>query len=161
MAGQLIVVCGAGVSMALTEGKSGSWIDLIANGLNYASARGKLNAAQLSRWIETTQSGDIDDLLASAETVTRKLEGPKGALYSKWLESVFSGLSPLENDMAAALRSLVANDIRVCSLNYDALVEAVTHLPSITMQDGRASSAETQRASCTFTAFGHSPRRAS
>src|SRR4051794_33065745 len=111
--GKLIAVVGTGVSMALTNGKAPafSWKGLIENGFAYGVKKGRITALQSRAWKNQLKSSDIDDLLGAAEFVTRKLEGPSGDLYARWLESVFKAVEPEKNEMARAIRALHGGNV--------------------------------------------------
>jgi hypothetical protein len=80
-------------------------------------------------------SSDIDDILGAAEFMSRKLDAPKGGLYSRWLENVFKEVKPEKEGMANAIRALHAAGVPICTLNYDPLLEQVTGLDGVTFAD--------------------------
>ena len=65
----------------------------------------------------------------------RKLDAPRGDLYARWLQNVFEHVQPVHKKMEEAVRALVAAGIPLCTLNYDAILEAVTGLPTITLSE--------------------------
>ncbi|MEW5928216.1 MAG: SIR2 family protein [Gemmatimonadota bacterium] len=119
--------------MALTNGTipSLSWKGLIQDGFAHGVKKGRLTAAQAEAWKTQLDSTDLDDLLAAAEFVGRKLEAPRGDLYARWLENVFSHVRPTNHTMGSAILGLVSAGVPLCTLNYDPLLERVTGLPSI------------------------------
>jgi hypothetical protein len=135
--GELVVVVGAGVSQNLVNNKveALSWRGLIRNGLAYGQTKGRLTAAQSSAWKPQLESDDLDDILAAAEFMGRKLEAPNGALYGRWLEGVFSAIRPGNPKMEQAIKGLHAARVPLCTLNYDHLLEHVTGLPSLTLSE--------------------------
>jgi len=135
--GELVVIVGTGVSMALTNGTipSLSWKGLIENGFAYGVTKGKITAAQDEAWKAQLDSSDLDDLLSAAEFMGRKLEAPQGDLYARWLENVFKDVQPINKEMADAISALHATGIPLCTLNYDPLLERVTGLPSINFSE--------------------------
>jgi hypothetical protein len=138
--GNLIAVIGTGVSMALTDGENPalSWRGLIQHGFTYGVTKAKITKRQNVFWRNQINSKDLDDLLAAAEFVGRKLEAPDGAVYARWLEQVFENVEPLDNEMANAVRALHSAAIPLCTLNYDHLLERITGLPSVTLKDTRS-----------------------
>lgn len=135
--GELVAVVGSGVSAALTDNKSPclSWKGLIRNGFDYANEKGKITDIQLDFWKPQIDSNDIDDLILAAEFVGRKLDGPKGDLYARWLESAFHNITPTNSSMKEAIQRIQSLGIPICTLNYDLLLEQVTGLPAITLND--------------------------
>jgi hypothetical protein len=130
--GKLVAVIGTGVSLALTNGKNRalSWKGLIDNGFEYGATKGKITDAQKHFWRNQLDSDDIDDILAAAEFMGRKLDAPNGDLYGRWLEGLFKDVVPEKNGMANAIRALHSAHIPLCTLNYDPLLERATGLVS-------------------------------
>lgn len=135
--GRLVVVLGAGASMALTpkSKKAMSWTDLVRSGLSFGQERGLINDVQLSRNLEALTSDDIDDLLGVAEFVGRKLEAPNGDIYARWMRTAFDGWKPEPGGMQNALRAIEEQKIPIATLNYDTLVETCTGLVQIDFAD--------------------------
>ncbi|AXO87756.1 histidine kinase [Pseudomonas parafulva] len=140
--GDLVVIIGTGVSIGLTNNKrpSLSWQGLIADGLQYASQKGKIRPSQSESWNKLLHSEDMDDMLGAAEFVGRKLSAPDGDLYFRWLESVFSDDKTDNPNLEEALRQIKLCGVPICTLNYDGLLEKVTGLPSIDLTDLRKAS---------------------
>jgi hypothetical protein len=111
--GQLVAIIGTGVSMALTGGKnpSLSWKGLVEHGFAYAVKKGRITAKQANAWKSQLDSSDLDDLLGAAEFMGRKLDAPDGDLYARWLEDAFKSVLPVNQDMVAAIRALLAAQI--------------------------------------------------
>ncbi|WP_243054630.1 SIR2 family protein [Pseudomonas sp. BP01] len=139
--GDLIVVIGTGVSIGLTKNKRPalSWQGLIADGLQCALQKGKINAEQNERWHGSLYTDDLDDMLGAAEYVGRKLGAPFGDLYARWLETVFSDERTDNSKLEEAIRKITACGTPICTLNYDGLLEKVTGLPAIDLTDLRKS----------------------
>ncbi|WP_156029630.1 SIR2 family protein [Ancylobacter sp. FA202] len=135
--GNLVVVLGAGASIALTPKIRPplSWVGLVKSGLSYATQRGHVNESQNRRYIEALESADIDDLLGVAEFVGRKLGAPNGDTYSRWMSSVFSQQVPEAGGMQNALRAIHSHKVPIATLNYDTLAEKATGLQSIDFVD--------------------------
>jgi hypothetical protein len=131
--GELVAVVGSGVSMALTNGlvPALSWKGLVENGFSYGLKKGKISASQAEGWKVQLSSSDLDDLLAAAEFVGRKLGAPHGELYARWLDEVFNRVTSINPQMENAIRTLQSANIPLCTLNYDNLLERVTGLGSI------------------------------
>lgn len=137
--GKLVVVFGTGSSIALTEGRFPqlSWRGLIQDGFAYALEKGKMSSAQVAAWSELLDSNDMDELLGSAEFVGRKLEGPIGILYARWLERAFAKVCSSSERMSSAIRAVVQIGTPIATLNFDTLLEEVTDLTSLHMNDPR------------------------
>ena len=133
--GELVVVAGAGVSVALSDQALPSWVDLISNGLSHCLKKGKLSESQYGIWCSHLQSDDMDELLGVAEFMTRKLDGPQGDLYVRWLQDSFRDAKATNQQMAAAIRAIRNANVPICTLNYDSLLEDVTGLPTLVMND--------------------------
>lgn len=136
--GELVVVIGSGVSMALTNGKipALSWTGLIRDGFAFGVKKGKISPAQNKNWETQLGSNDIDDLLCAAEFMGRKLDAPQGDLYARWLEHVFKSVQPTNPKMRRALSTLHKAGIPICTLNYDPLLERITGLNAINLSEG-------------------------
>ncbi len=134
---ELVVVVGTGVSVALTEGSqpSLSWFGLVQDGLGYACRKGRITKSQEATWQSLLASADIDELLSAAEFVGRKLDAPGGDLYARWLAGVFEAATPSNRKMMEAISLLTSKGIPICTLNYDTLLEAVTGLPTVNVND--------------------------
>lgn len=129
--GKLVIVVGTGVSIGLTSGVIPSWSQLIKNGFDYATKKGRITPAQLSSWGGQLASSDMDDLLSAAEYLGRKLGAPSDPIYARWLEDEFGSAEVKNEHLSTALRSIASLGIPICTLNYDPLLELVTGLPAI------------------------------
>jgi hypothetical protein len=134
---ELVAVIGTGVSISLTKNKLSAlnWKGLIVDGFEHAKTKGKITDKQFADWEAQRSSDDLDDLLAAAEFVGRKLDSPRGDLYARWLENVFKGVQPSNRDMARAIKLLCSAGIPLVTLNYDSLLESVTGQPTINLTE--------------------------
>jgi hypothetical protein len=135
--GELIAVVGTGVSIALTDGTvpALSWTGLIRDGFAYGQKKGRISDGQAKSWEAQLDSEDLDDLILSAEFVGLKLGAPKGDLYARWFEEVFAHLEPTNVALSDAIRRLSSSGVRICTLNYDTLLEKVTGLSAINLSE--------------------------
>jgi hypothetical protein len=135
--GELVAVIGSGVSVGLTNGTTSalSWKGLVKHGFEHAARKGKITPPQAGSWKAQIDSNDLDELLAAAEFLGRKLGAPAGQLYARWLEEVFQPVQPANPKLEQAIRSLPAAGIRLCTLNYDPLLERVTGLPAVNLSE--------------------------
>lgn len=138
--GELVVVVGTGVSLALTGGKYPhlSWTGLIKNGFDYALNKGRMDEPQRQRFELQLESSDVDELLSAAEFMGKKIDSPSGDLYKRWMYSLFESVKPEVNQMYEAISSIAALNIPIATLNYDTLVEDVSGLRSISVSDLRS-----------------------
>ena len=132
--GDVLVVVGAGVSMGATRGNPiASWTGLLEHGAERCREVCSLSDDWLKKKQADLASGDMDDLLAVAETVASKLGSPKGGEYRRWLRETVGGLRAASRDVLEALRDL---KVPIATTNYDGLLEEVTGRPAVTWQDG-------------------------
>lgn len=135
--GELVAVIGTGVSVALTGNTipALSWKGLVRNGFAYGVAKGKITPTQAEAWKAQIDSTDLDDLLSAAEFVARKLDAPAGTLYARWLDHALSAAEPTNDVMVKGIEALRGARVPLCTLNYDSLLERVTGLASITINE--------------------------
>lgn len=136
--GQLVVVIGTGVSRSLSaaEHEQLAWMGLIRDGLRYAAKAGLTSDEQRDERLRRLGTGeDVDDLIDVAGFVQRKLGAPDGDLYGRWLRLALEHARHADGPLADALRRLAAAKVPIATLNYDLLLEGVTGLPSITLDD--------------------------
>jgi SIR2-like domain/NACHT domain len=134
---ELVCVIGTGVSITLTNNAvpALAWKGLIQAGFAHAVEKGRLTQAGADKWKPMIESDDLDDLLAAAEVMGKKLGAPADVLYARFLENTFKDVAPTNKPMEAAINSLVANSIPLATLNYDTLLERVTGQPTLTLAD--------------------------
>ncbi|WP_447652276.1 SIR2 family protein [Pseudomonas abietaniphila] len=139
--GELILVIGSGLSVGLTGNAypALSWKGLVDDGLEQSKSKGKLTVEQLAKWKDMLRSNDIDDLLAAAEIVGRKLGSPNGDLYARWLHDCFSNIESSNAELSDVVVSLAKSGTPMCTLNYDSLLESVTGQSTILLSDVRKS----------------------
>ncbi|MFL6291603.1 MAG: SIR2 family protein, partial [Thermoanaerobaculia bacterium] len=132
--GHVLVVVGAGVSVAATQGNPlASWQGLLENGVERCVAVRGLDAKWASRVREEIRSGDLDDLLSAAEKVSSKLGFPDSGEYRRWLHDTVGKLELKDRSILDAIRDL---GLPIATTNYDGLLEEVTHRPALTWRDG-------------------------
>jgi len=130
----IMVIVGSGVSIgATTNAPAASWAGLLKLGV--ADCR-KLNPALDDAWearlTGQAESSDLDDVLAAAEIVSRKLQAPAGVEFSRWLRETVGALQLREAAVLEALRDL---RVPLATTNYDDLLERITKLPHVTWRD--------------------------
>ncbi|MGH8901293.1 MAG: HEAT repeat domain-containing protein [Egibacteraceae bacterium] len=133
--GQVVVVVGAGASIAASGGvRAASWTGLLATGVERCE---QLVPGLPAGWGERVRgeigSGDLDDLLSAAEKVTRKLGGRQGGEYRRWLRET---VGSLELRHSAVPECLARLGVPLVTTNYDGLLTEVTGLDPVTWRDG-------------------------
>lgn len=131
---QVVVVIGAGVSMAATNGAAtASWSGLLQSGVARVEEVGQeLKTGWGDRQRAAIAGGDLDELLGAAENIARKLGAPQGGEYRRWLRE---SLGSLEVRDRAVIDALVALGCPLWTTNYDGLLESVTDLQPITWRN--------------------------
>jgi class 3 adenylate cyclase/tetratricopeptide (TPR) repeat protein len=130
--GQAVVVVGAGVSMAATGGAStASWVGLLNDGVTFCEAL--LGPSLPPGWAERRRaqvvSGDLEELVGAAEDLTRRLGGPAGGEFGRWLAG---SIGKLRVTKPAVLEGLAALRVPLATTNYDGLLEAGTGRSAVT-----------------------------
>ena len=73
-------------------------------------------------------SGDLDELVGAAEDLTRRLGGPAGGEFGRWLARSIGKLSVAS---PGVLEALAALRVPLATTNYDGLLEAATGRPAV------------------------------
>ena len=133
--GELVIIAGAGISVGLSAGEIPSWNNLITDGLSYCKNKGLISESQHNNWQSHLNSDDIDELLSAAEFMSRKMSSPKGDMYIRWLQDSFRKIKPKNSELSEAIGIIKNQNIPICTLNYDTLLENITNLPSILMTE--------------------------
>lgn len=133
--GRMLVVVGAGVSIAATgDNALASWTGLLRDGAERCM---EVADSLPEGWAERVQaeidSGDLDELLSAAEKISRKLGAPCGPEYARWLRETVGRFRVEDSTVIEALASL---GLPLATTNYDGLLEEVTGLPPVTWREG-------------------------
>ncbi len=137
-AGDVLVIVGAGVSIASTAGTPGlnlaSWTGLLANGIQRCTELGlSLPEGWAKRLRADLLSGDLDSLLSVAERIASKLGAPEGGEYARWLRETVGALRAEDPSILSALREL---GCVLATTNYDSLLEEATGRSQVTWRAG-------------------------
>src|SRR6266850_2715460 len=113
----VVIVVGAGVSVAATEGNPiATWSGLLHDGVCRCEA---VVPALTPGWGDRVRmeidSGDIDDRLSAAEKVTSKLSNQAGE-FGRWLRETIGVLRASDTTL---IRSLTKLDLPLATTNYD------------------------------------------
>lgn len=126
-------VVGAGVSIAATGNQAcASWLGLLHDGIDRCVGLGVLKNTLAPGLHDQVNAGDLDLLLAVAETISAKLGAPKGGEYRRWLRESVGALELRDRDVLAALADL---GVPLVTTNYDGLIERITGRPAVTWMD--------------------------
>ena len=127
-AGRALIVCGAGVSRAATDGAAPGWAKLIEEGLAEAA---KLNGGPGKPWVKACEallaSDEVGDWLNAANTIQAKLGGPSGGPYRAFFKQRIGGLKATHPAILHALKKLADAGARVATTNYDHLISQALH----------------------------------
>jgi hypothetical protein len=128
-AGRAVAIVGAGVSIAATGNAPspsgrGCWrtVSPYCDGLLGSS----LPAGWAERRRAQLASGDTEELISAAEDITRRLGGPGGGEYLRWLERSVGRLTATRPEVLDALAAL---GIPLATTNDDGLLDG---LPRVT-----------------------------
>lgn len=130
-AGNAILLCGAGVSMAACPGRARGWKGLIESAIDRCVQLARIADPDdwATRQRTTLASGKITDLLAVAQIVSKELGGPKGGDWDGWLRAEFQELKATE---PAIVDALYDRGVPIATLNYDSVIESDAHLRPLT-----------------------------
>jgi hypothetical protein len=133
--GQIIVVVGAGVSIASVGEEQrdvASWKGLLRNGVSRCASYARMDEKWAERVRGEIESSDLDDLLSAAEKIRSKLGAPNGGEFRAWLRETVGSLKAKNRETLDALHALNAP---LATTNYDWLLEEVTNLKPITWEN--------------------------
>jgi hypothetical protein len=137
---QIVCIAGAGLAAASARARAGSecalWTGLVESGLRWSAAvHPELPAGWADERCRLLASGDIDDLLAVASQVARKLDAPDGGEYAEWLHR---SVGALELGDAQPIAALAALDAPIFTTNYDHLLEQALHRDAVSWRNEAA-----------------------
>lgn len=114
-----IVVCGAGVAVAATEGSAPNWPQLVTSGINHAE---KIDPSQ-RKWAEFSRErltkDDPGEWIAAADDLTKRLGGQSNAEFAAWIKQEVSSLTPTDPSLLDAIAAL---GCPIATTNYDDLL---------------------------------------
>ncbi|WP_437726267.1 SIR2 family NAD-dependent protein deacylase [Sorangium sp. So ce861] len=137
--GRAACIVGAGVSIAATFDPErrpdfAGWLGLLEHG---ASECERLYPdLRASKWLDIVRaeiaSKETDNLLSAAEKISRKLGGPGGGDFRRWLRETVGSLRIRNPRVPEALRAL---GLPLLTTNYDDVLEQATGRRPITWRD--------------------------
>lgn len=117
--GKALLVCGAGVSMAVTERAAPGWNGLIESAITAAPKDPGEDWSGPCK--ATLSSTDSDMWLSAADIAQKKLGGCTAGKYRAWLKKNVGGLKATKPALLDAIQSL---ECRLATTNYDGLLRA-------------------------------------
>ncbi|MBF8661566.1 SIR2 family protein [Pseudomonas putida] len=133
-----ILVIGTGLSMALTNSdyKQLSWIGLIRSGFSYAVDLDKITQTKADTWLALLEGApSTTEILHVAGLLSDILSEGDAFDYTAWLKKEFGEIEVRNNELAATIKALSEAGVKICTLNYDSLLEDVTTLMPVYMSD--------------------------
>lgn len=133
-----ILVVGTGMSMGLTEGKYPqlAWTGLIQAGFRYAVEIGKIPQDRANNWLSNLDgSPTTTEILHVAGFLSDCLSDSDGFDYTAWLKKEFSEVEVQNQALANTIKALSDAGVKICTLNYDSLLESVTNLSPVHMTE--------------------------
>lgn len=127
-----LIICGAGVSVAATDGAAPSWSALIASGIARVESldpdeeawatysRSRLSKNKPSEWIKV------------ADELTERLGGSRNAEFSEWIEHEVGHLDVKSSEILDALKGL---GCPIATTNYDNILSSSLGIPAITWEE--------------------------
>jgi hypothetical protein len=115
--GKALIVCGAGVSAAVTRGAAPGWKGLIESAIDSAQKEPGEDWSEYCR--EGLKRNDPDTWLSSANIAQTKLGGFESNDYRVWL---MKNVGKLEAHEPALLDAIIALNCRLATTNYDSLL---------------------------------------
>jgi SIR2-like domain len=121
--GRALVVCGAGISRAATDGTAPGWTQLIKDALAEAAQRKGGTALPWAKACEALISSDqVDDWLNAANTIQQKLGGPAGGPYRAFFVSKLGSLKGTQPAILEAIAKIASAKNKIATTNYDHLI---------------------------------------
>jgi hypothetical protein len=134
----MVVVAGTGVSVATCENQQvdgfpvATWTGLLKQGVHFCQhTESVLGAAEAQLLDMQISLGETDFLIAAAELITARLRGKRPGAFRRWLKD---SVGKLESKQPEIIQTLAGWPVKLATLNYDRLIEAVTNRQPITWQ---------------------------
>ena len=121
--GRALIVCGAGVSRAATDGQAPGWEQFIRDALAEAA---KLGGGMAQPWATACEalliSDAIADWLTAANMIQEKLGGAAGGPYRAFFVGKFGTLKAMDPEILQSIEKIAAARNRIATTNYDHLI---------------------------------------
>lgn len=134
--GNVVIIVGAGVSMAATKGNSlASWTGLLEHGVKRClDVAQPLQEGWEDRTLAQIHSPDLDELLSAAEMVSLKLGWPDKGEWNRWLRET---VGSLRAEDSSVLDALVPLRCPLATTNYDSLLSDAMGLEAVSWRRGQ------------------------
>ena len=107
--GNVVVIVGAGVSIAATNGADvASWVGLLNDGVRYCVDVTGASQAWASLRLTQIDSGDTDELISAADLIEKQLDGRKSGEFARWLRESVGSLQITDNALLKGIGDLGA-----------------------------------------------------
>src|SRR5580658_283605 len=131
-----LVVCGAGVSIAVSRGIAPSWLALIADAISRLESfdttpTGLAWASEARASLARTDSAT---LISVADDITSRFGGSADAEFANWLERAVGRL-PIAD--VSLIEAIIALGCPIATTNYDDLISRVADRRAISWSDHR------------------------
>lgn len=131
--GQLIVVVGAGVSLAATGGApTAGWKGLLRDGIQRCRNWSHADEGWCARQVKTLEDGDIDEWINVAQLITRRLGGNSHGEFRRWLRESVGSLRAVDTSLLQAIAQL---GCPIATTNYDDLLSTTTGLRPVSWDE--------------------------
>lgn len=136
---QVVVVVGAGVSIAATSNAPvASWRGLLESGIARCVELGRVDGEWAASQRATLGLNDASSWLQVADAVTLSLGGLHHGEFGDWLNDTIGELAPTAAGLGL-IRALVELEAPITTTNYDGLLEAGSGFDAATWLDGARS----------------------
>lgn len=125
-------MCGAGVSLASTDGAAPSWSELIGSGIKRAAGLDPNAEAWAAAQLNAIKTTSSDSWISIADEMASRLGGAENAEFANWLSDTFSALRATRLDLIDAIFSL---GCPVATTNYDTILEDASGLTPISWDE--------------------------
>jgi hypothetical protein len=131
--GEVALFIGTGVSVLATNGAPhATWTGLIESGIEWCVELDPALDAWAKRRRAELNAGEIQEILAAAQSVEDKLGGPGGGEFHRWLGETVGKLRASDSTVLEAIKDL---NVPIITTNYDGLIEDETGLKPVTWRD--------------------------
>lgn len=133
-----ILVVGTGLSLGLTNKiyPQLAWTGLIRAGFKYCVEIGKIPQEKADTWLAPLDNSPTTfEILNVANFLSGSLSDGDTFDYARWLEKEFSEIEIHNQALATTIKTLSDAGVKICTLNYDSLLEKITGLSPVCMTE--------------------------
>lgn len=126
---RVLVIAGAGVSMATAPGPCATWSGLLAHGIDWCRNR----LALPPQWFTAVGALlSLNDFVGAASMIVKALKETQEGEYARWLGESVGRLRPTNRSVIEALARW---GVQIATTNYDGLFEEITGRLAITWRN--------------------------